>query len=89
MSKNDQNTCLETPDTTPNARLRQLSSYEDIPSLILALVCKIRPRASEEAIETIQFMQHNTLQRLCAVRNNQENCSKRFVFLPKPIKIRI
>ena len=46
MSKNDQNTCLETPDTTPNARLRYLSSYEDIPSLILALVCKIRPRAS-------------------------------------------
>ena len=46
MSKNDQNTCLETPDTTPNARLRYLSSYEDIPSLILALLCKIRPRAS-------------------------------------------
>ena len=46
MSKNDQHTCLETPDTTPNARLRYLSSYEDIPSLILALVCKIRPRAS-------------------------------------------
>ena len=37
---------FETPDTTPNARLRYLSSYKDIPSLILAPVCKIRPRAS-------------------------------------------
>ena len=46
MSKNDQNTCLETPDTTPNASLRYLSLYEDIPSLLALSVCKIRPRAS-------------------------------------------
>ena len=74
MSKNDQNTCLETPDTTPNARLRYLSSCDQ--------------ERLEEAIQTIQ-LQHNTLQRSCAVRDNQENCSKRGFFLPKPIKIRI
>jgi hypothetical protein len=44
MSKNDQNTCLETPDTTPNARLRYLSLYEDILSLLALSVCKIKPR---------------------------------------------
>ena len=62
MSKNAQNTCLETPDTIPNARLRYLSSYEDIPSLILALVCKIRPRASlgSDSNNTIYTTQYIT-----------------------------
>ena len=61
MSKNDQNTCLETPDTTPNARLRYLSSYEDIPSLILALVCKnkaksvLRKRFKQYNYNTIHY----------------------------------
>ena len=56
MSKNDQNTCLETPDTTPNARLRYLSSYEDIPTLILALVCKI---LKAKSVLRKRFKQYN------------------------------
>jgi hypothetical protein len=44
MSKNDQNTCLETPDTTPNARLRYSSFSEDIPLLLALSVFKIRSR---------------------------------------------
>ena len=44
MSKNDQNTCLETPDTTPNARLRYSSLSEDIPLLLALSVCKIKSR---------------------------------------------
>ena len=38
------NTCLETPDTTPNARLRYSSLSEDISSLLALSVCKIRSR---------------------------------------------
>ena len=44
MSKNDQNTCLETPDTTPMQGLRYSSLSEDIPSLLALSVCKIRSR---------------------------------------------
>ena len=43
-SKNDQNTCLETPDTTPMQGLRYSSLSEDIPSLLALSVCKIRSR---------------------------------------------
>ena len=62
MSKNDQNTCLETPDTTPNARLRYLSSYEDIPSLILALKNVLRKRFKQYNYNTI----HYNARALCA-----------------------
>jgi hypothetical protein len=87
--KNDQNTCLETLDTTPNARLRYPSLSEDIPLLLALSVCKIRSRnvltIERDAILTmwqyITTVVHNIF--------NQENCHKRFVFLPKPIKIRI
>ena len=44
MSKNDQNTCLETPDTTPMEGLIYSSLSEDIPSLLALSVCKIRSR---------------------------------------------
>ena len=46
MSKNDQNTCVETPDTTPNARLRYSSLSEDIPLLLALSVCKVFPETA-------------------------------------------
>jgi hypothetical protein len=65
MSKIDQNTCLETPDTTPNASVRYSSSSEDIPSSLALSVFKIRPRTSwqfRDAFLTMWGAEHLTFE---------------------------
>ena len=67
MSKNDQNTCLETPDTTPMEGLIYSSLSEDIPSLLALSVCKIRSRNVLTIEKCHSYNVTNTLQRSCAI----------------------
>ena len=67
MSKNDQNTCLETPDTTPMQGLRYSSLSEYIPSLLALSVLqnKVKKRLDNWEMPFLQC--DNTLQRSCAI----------------------